>query len=104
VTAKRNALRITCPDETPYFLRVELNGKEIKNLISLKVEVPSGRNTPLLKVRLEFYSSLSADLVCDEILRDKQALRLTHRSVKSKSPSSHTETDSRSAPAGSSRR
>jgi len=74
----RNRLKICCPDETPTYLQVELNGKRVENLISLKVEVPSGKKTPLVRIRLDFYSSLDADMICNAGLRDGKAIVLLH--------------------------
>jgi hypothetical protein len=75
---QRNTIKINCPDETPTFLEVELNGKRVEHLISLKAEVPSGGETPLLKVCLEFYSALELD-ACLEILEvEGKTLTLSH--------------------------
>ncbi len=75
---QRNRLKITCPDETPMFLKVELNGKTVERLISLKVEVPSGNDAPLLKIQLEFYSALDLDASLKNLVVDGKTLMLTH--------------------------
>jgi hypothetical protein len=75
---QRNILKINCPDETPTFLEVELNGKRVEHLISLRAEIPSGDETPLLKVQLEFYSALELN-VCLEILEvEGKTLTVSH--------------------------
>lgn len=55
------------PDETPAYLQIELNGQRVDNLIALRVEVPSGEKTPLLKATLEFYTALDLETTFDKI-------------------------------------
>jgi hypothetical protein len=75
---QRNQLKITCPDETPTFLEVELNGKRVEHLISLKVEIPAGNDEPLLRVQLEFYSALELDACLNNLAVDGKTLTLIH--------------------------
>jgi len=84
---KRNSLRISCPDETPSYLSVELNGRTVEHLVALKVEVPSGRNTPLLKARLEFYTSLDANIGYQNARLAGRTMVLSHPPLKLKTPS-----------------
>lgn len=63
-----NHVEITSNDTITY-LTVKLNGVKIDHLISMKAEIPSGVKTPLIKVSLEFYSALDADLYLKELNR-----------------------------------
>jgi hypothetical protein len=79
---QRNTLKITCPDETPTFLEVELNGKKVEHLISLRAEIPSGDETPLLKVQLEFYSALELNACLKALAVEGKTLTLSHPPLK----------------------
>lgn len=92
-----NHLEITS-DKTVTYLTVKLNGVKIDHLISMKAEIPSGNDTPLIKVSLEFYSALDADLYVKELSRADAVISLEHPSI----PSSDTETDFQNAQIGSS--
>lgn len=71
-----NVLTIKSPGPSGTYLEVRLNGKKIRDLISMKIEVPSGKDTPLIKVRLEFYAGVDARMIFK-----KQWITLSHPSV-----------------------
>lgn len=74
---KRNHLKIVCPDETPAYLKVFLNGQPIERLISLRAEIPEGDGTPLLRVTLSFYSALDFDGFLQKVLKTEDGIDLS---------------------------
>lgn len=87
-----NHLEITS-DQTVTYLTVKLNGVKIEHLISMKAQIPEGKETPFIRVSLEFYSALDADLYLNELSRADAIVTLEHPSISS----SDTEKDFQNA-------
>ncbi len=58
---EKNHLKISSPSITTSAGEVLLNGKPLRDIISLKVDIPEGENKPFVKVIAEFYSAFELD-------------------------------------------
>ncbi|MGH9734345.1 MAG: hypothetical protein ACRD8A_07135 [Candidatus Acidiferrales bacterium] len=73
----KNHLKIVCPEITPSMGEVTLNGKPLRDIVSLKIELSGKRDDPFVKVTAEFYSSFELEGVFSQIKTDGHKVAIT---------------------------
>lgn len=86
-----NHLEMTT-DRQVTWLTVKLNGVKIEGLISMKAEIPEGDKTPLMIVRLAFYSALDVNVYLKETSARENVITLEHP-YEGQAPNVDTETN-----------
>jgi hypothetical protein len=74
-TAK-NRLKINCPEITASVGEVLLNGKPLRDLISLRIDIPESRTKQFIKVTAELYSAVDVDTMVSQKKKTKTTLEL----------------------------
>jgi hypothetical protein len=74
---KKNHLKIICREITSSLTEIVLNGKPLRDVVSIKVELSGKRDDQFVKVTAEFYSSFELDGFFSEARTNGRSVELS---------------------------